>query len=110
LLIERAKERIMHTDSTVTGFNIGINDGIGAGQTIMHCHVHVIPRRKGDVTDPRGGIRYIILRRRLRLGEWCGPVRITSPHVVGFYCRSFKGYVIFAIWQLSQRVFRVCNK
>jgi diadenosine tetraphosphate (Ap4A) HIT family hydrolase len=63
LLIEQAKERIMHTDSTVTGFNIGINDGIGAGQTIMYCHVHVIPRRKGDVTDPRSGIRYHSLQK-----------------------------------------------
>ena len=42
------------------GFNIGVNDGIDAGQTIEHAHVHVIPRRKGDVPDPRGGIRWII--------------------------------------------------
>jgi diadenosine tetraphosphate (Ap4A) HIT family hydrolase len=42
------------------GFNVGINDGASAGQTVMHAHVHVIPRRKGDVADPRGGIRWII--------------------------------------------------
>jgi diadenosine tetraphosphate (Ap4A) HIT family hydrolase len=42
------------------GFNIGINDGTAAGQTVMHAHIHVIPRRKGDVADPRGGIRWII--------------------------------------------------
>jgi diadenosine tetraphosphate (Ap4A) HIT family hydrolase len=42
------------------GFNIGINDGTAAGQTIGHAHIHVIPRRKGDVPDPRGGIRWII--------------------------------------------------
>ena len=42
------------------GFNIGINDGEAAGQTVMHCHLHVIPRRKGDVLDPRGGIRWVI--------------------------------------------------
>ena len=41
-------------------FNIGINDGIDAGQTILHCPIHLIPRRKGDVIDPRGGIRYMI--------------------------------------------------
>lgn len=41
------------------GYNIGINDGAAAGQTVMHLHVHVIPRRKGDVPDPRGGIRWI---------------------------------------------------
>jgi diadenosine tetraphosphate (Ap4A) HIT family hydrolase len=42
------------------GFTIGINDGIGAGQTVMHAHVHVIPRRAGDVPDPRGGVRWVI--------------------------------------------------
>jgi diadenosine tetraphosphate (Ap4A) HIT family hydrolase len=42
------------------GFNIGVNDGPAAGQTILHAHVHVIPRRTGDVVDPRGGIRWII--------------------------------------------------
>ena len=42
------------------GFNIGVNDGSAAGQTISHVHIHVIPRYKGDVPDPRGGIRWII--------------------------------------------------
>jgi diadenosine tetraphosphate (Ap4A) HIT family hydrolase len=42
------------------GFNIGVNDGAVAGQTVMHAHVHVIPRHTGDVPDPRGGIRWII--------------------------------------------------
>ncbi len=42
------------------GFNIGINDGQAAGQTIAHSHVHVIPRYAGDVPDPRGGIRWVI--------------------------------------------------
>ena len=42
------------------GFNVGINDGTSAGQTVMHAHVHVIPRRHGDVADPRGGVRWII--------------------------------------------------
>ena len=41
------------------GFNIGINDGRAAGQTIPHAHIHVIPRYKGDVPDPRGGIRWL---------------------------------------------------
>ena len=41
------------------GFNIGINDGAAAGQTVMHLHVHLIPRYKGDRSDPRGGIRTI---------------------------------------------------
>jgi diadenosine tetraphosphate (Ap4A) HIT family hydrolase len=42
------------------GFNIGFNDGLAAGQTVSHAHVHIIPRRQGDVPDPRGGIRWVI--------------------------------------------------
>ncbi len=42
-------------DVTVEGFNIWMNCGATAGQTIFHCHVHLIPRRKGDVENPRGG-------------------------------------------------------
>lgn len=41
----------------VTGFNLCLNVGAAAGQTVMHCHLHVIPRRDGDVEDPRGGLR-----------------------------------------------------
>ncbi len=41
------------------GFNIGINDGTAAGQTVMHLHIHMIPRYAGDQTDPRGGVRWI---------------------------------------------------
>lgn len=44
----------------MSGFNIGINNGEAAGQTVSHCHVHLIPRRKGDVENPGGGIRKII--------------------------------------------------
>jgi diadenosine tetraphosphate (Ap4A) HIT family hydrolase len=40
-------------------FNIGVNDGAAAGQTIAHAYIHVIPRRKGDIQDPRGGVRWI---------------------------------------------------
>ena len=42
------------------GFNIGLNDGAAAGQTVPHAHVHIIPRYVGDVSDPRGGIRRVI--------------------------------------------------
>lgn len=41
------------------GFNIGVNDGTAAGQTVPHAHVHVIPRYTGDVSDPRGGVRWV---------------------------------------------------
>ena len=60
LLLESMKEKIKKKDSSVTGFNIGINDGQDAGQTAFHCHIHLIPRRKGDVSDPRGGVRHTI--------------------------------------------------
>jgi diadenosine tetraphosphate (Ap4A) HIT family hydrolase len=42
------------------GFNVGINDGQAAGQTVMHAHIHVIPRRMGDDPDPRGGVRRVV--------------------------------------------------
>src|SRR5688572_1763566 len=45
------------------GFNIGLNDGRAAGQTIDHAHIHVIPRYDGDVPDPRGGVRFVIPHR-----------------------------------------------
>lgn len=59
LLVE-ARDEIVARDRDVQGFNIGINQGSAAGQTILHCHIHVIPRRIGDVDDPRGGIRHLI--------------------------------------------------
>lgn len=51
------------------GFNVGLNDGPPAGQTVMHAHVHVIPRRIGDVVDPRGGVRWIIPGKAQYWGE-----------------------------------------
>lgn len=59
-LIRRVCNEIKNEDSTVTGFNIGLNAGESAGQTIFHCHFHVIPRRLGDVDNPKGGIRHVI--------------------------------------------------
>ena len=59
-LILKTKENILKNDSSVKGFNIGTNAGKVAGQSIMHCHIHLIPRRKGDVEDPRGGVRGVI--------------------------------------------------
>lgn len=63
LLLESMKEKIQKKDSSVSGFNIGINDGSDAGQTVFHCHIHLIPRRQGDVSDPRGGVRYVVPKR-----------------------------------------------
>lgn len=42
------------------GFNIGVNDGVAAGQTVMHLHIHIIPRYTGDNADPRSGIRWVM--------------------------------------------------
>lgn len=47
------------TELETDGFNVGFNDGLAAGQTVMHFHLHVIPRQTGDQADPRGGIRRI---------------------------------------------------
>ena len=59
-LIKKLKKKIMKEDKSVEGFNIGTNAGKVAGQSIFHCHIHVIPRRKGDVDNPQGGIRGVI--------------------------------------------------
>jgi diadenosine tetraphosphate (Ap4A) HIT family hydrolase/5-methylcytosine-specific restriction endonuclease McrA len=60
LLLEQLRQRLKEDDSAVKGFNIGMNCGEVAGQTIFHCHVHIIPRREGDVDDPAGGVRHVM--------------------------------------------------
>ena len=59
-MLHEQRQSILDEDNTVTGFNIGINAGASAGQTVYHVHVHLIPRRDGDVADPRGGVRGVI--------------------------------------------------
>ena len=59
-LIKKIKKEIEKKDSSVKGFNLGINSGKAAGQSIMHCHIHLIPRRKDDVNNPQGGVRSVI--------------------------------------------------
>jgi ATP adenylyltransferase len=63
-LLERARREIVGQDASVAGFNIGVNIGEAAGQTIFHCHVHLMPRRVGDVANPRGGVRAVIPGRQ----------------------------------------------
>jgi len=58
-LLDEAK-RLLDIDFRADGYNIGINDGPAAGQTIQHVHIHLIPRFRGDRGDPRGGVRWII--------------------------------------------------
>ena len=59
-IIFKMKSEIENKDKSVMGFNIGSNSGKVAGQTIMHCHIHLIPRRKDDVVNPQGGVRAVI--------------------------------------------------
>ena len=59
-LLQKHKALIEVNDESVDGFNIGINVGATAGQTVFHVHVHLIPRRIGDVDNPKGGVRGVI--------------------------------------------------
>tara|TARA_Y100000590_G_scaffold241052_1_gene271056 strand:- start:541 stop:966 length:426 start_codon:yes stop_codon:yes gene_type:complete len=59
-ILKKQKIDIRNLDDTVTAFNIGINDGKDAGQSINHLHVHLIPRRVGDIDNPQGGVRGVI--------------------------------------------------
>ena len=63
-LIERAKI-MLDKKYNPDGYNIGMNCGPSAGQTVMHIHVHLIPRYKGDVEDPRGGVRGVIPDKKI---------------------------------------------
>ena len=63
-ILKDQKKELEDLDSKITGFNVGVNVGKDAGQSIMHCHIHLIPRRKGDVEDPRGGVRGVIPERQ----------------------------------------------
>jgi diadenosine tetraphosphate (Ap4A) HIT family hydrolase len=60
----------IETSGTPDGYNLGVNAGEAAGQTIGHAHLHVIPRRRGDVADPRGGIRWVIPARAAYWEGW----------------------------------------
>jgi diadenosine tetraphosphate (Ap4A) HIT family hydrolase len=59
-LIMILKHRLCESDQSITGFNIGVNCGASAGQTIFHAHIHLIPRRDGDTPNPAGGVRGVI--------------------------------------------------
>ena len=59
-ILKDQKKELKKLDKEITAFNVGVNIGKDAGQSIMHCHIHLIPRRKGDVADPRGGVRGVI--------------------------------------------------
>ena len=63
-LIIKIKNEILAKDKTVKAFNIGTNVGKISGQSIMHCHIHLIPRREGDVENPQGGVRAVIPKKQ----------------------------------------------
>ena len=63
-LIKIIKEEVLIKDKNVKAFNIGSNAGKIAGQSIMHCHIHLIPRREGDVENPQGGVRSVIPQKQ----------------------------------------------
>ena len=63
-LIKIIKKEIINKDKTVKGFNLGTNIGKISGQSIMHCHFHLIPRREGDVENPQGGVRSVIPQKQ----------------------------------------------
>jgi diadenosine tetraphosphate (Ap4A) HIT family hydrolase len=58
-LLDRAKA-VADAEFSPDGYNIGVNDGAAAGQTVPHLHIHLIPRYNGDCPDPRGGVRWIV--------------------------------------------------
>ena len=59
-ILKKQRKALLDLDEKITGFNVGVNAGEDAGQSIMHCHIHLIPRRKGDIENPRGGVRGVI--------------------------------------------------
>jgi diadenosine tetraphosphate (Ap4A) HIT family hydrolase len=63
-LLRQQKDIIKTQDGSVQGFNVGVNVGEVAGQTVFHAHIHLIPRRIGDVDEPQGGVRGVIPSKR----------------------------------------------
>ena len=63
-LIKIIKDEVLKKDKSIKAFNIGTNVGKISGQTIMHCHIHLIPRRENDVENPQGGVRSVIPKKQ----------------------------------------------
>ena len=63
-LIKIIKQEVQDKDKSIKAFNIGTNAGKISGQSIMHCHIHLIPRREGDVENPQGGVRSVIPKKQ----------------------------------------------
>tara|TARA_B100001057_G_scaffold476578_1_gene544767 strand:+ start:718 stop:1116 length:399 start_codon:yes stop_codon:yes gene_type:complete len=63
-LIKKVKDDMLNKDINIKGFNLGTNIGEASGQSIFHCHFHLIPRRTGDVENPQGGVRSVIPKKQ----------------------------------------------
>ena len=63
-LLKQRKEQLNAKDASISGWNVGLNSGEAAGQTVLHAHWHLIPRRDGDCEEPRGGVRGVITGRQ----------------------------------------------
>ena len=63
--MNECRERLLASDKTIDGFNIGANAGQSAGQTVFHVHLHLIPRSTGDMDEPRGGVRGVVPEKRI---------------------------------------------
>ena len=59
-VLKKQRQLLIDIDKEISAFNVGVNAGADAGQSIMHCHIHLIPRRKGDIANPKGGVRGVI--------------------------------------------------
>jgi ATP adenylyltransferase len=70
-LLHQLRTEILAADPSVAGFNVGMNVGAVAGQTVFHSHIHLIPRRAGDVENPRGGVRMVIPGQGNRMLDVC---------------------------------------
>ena len=68
-ILKKEKISLMSLDKKITAFNVGVNAGADSGQSIMHCHIHLIPRRKGDIENPRGGVRGVIPSKQ-KYNKW----------------------------------------
>ena len=60
MILDTQRTELKYLDNQITGYNIGMNIGEDAGQSIFHCHIHIIPRREDDTPNSRGGIRGVI--------------------------------------------------
>ena len=76
-LLWQAKAKLVY-DLHPDGFNVGINVGQAGGQTVMHVHIHLIPRYAGDVQDPRGGVRFVIPEKAKYWQDASEPTKVSK--------------------------------